>query len=112
MPIRIVAPLPLLIALAVVGSLLGSIIGTRLPRMPSRSTSRFNAIAAGAGLALIAEIIAVLTLRGGSKFILFGFDLDPQQLLTTPALGLLVGLYRFRSGDKFGTILGIKLPKG
>jgi len=49
----------------------------------------------------IAEVLGIMLVYGGSEFRLFGFELDPYQLLPVGAIGALVGLVGFRNADDF-----------
>jgi hypothetical protein len=109
--LRIAMPFLLLLAFAAIGSFVGALAAFFLPSDPSGQTKKKVSIGVAVLLALIGESIGVLVSITNSKIVLFGIDLDARQVLPAFVLGALVGLYGYRSADKYGEIFGLKLPK-
>ena len=108
--LRIAIPFWLLLIVASIGAVLGAVAGLILPSNPSRQTTKKAAICVAIVLSLIGESIGVLISLTNSKIVIFGLDLDARQLLPCFVLGAMIGLYGFRTADKYGAILGLKLP--
>jgi hypothetical protein len=50
----------------------------------------FKALGLAVGLSAVIEILALVLAAGGSKVVIFGFDLDPRQFLPTIVIAILV----------------------
>jgi len=106
LPIRFVPSIWHLAVALVLGALLGSVtLGSAVlvwrqahrshsarPRWPWISTFLF-----AVGLALILEALGLVLVHGGSRFQLFGFTLDPNQLLPAFLIGAFSGLFNLRT---------------
>jgi hypothetical protein len=82
----------------------GAIAGSLLAQLSKTTGDRRKCYAAFAVALLsagIAEVLGIVLVYGGSEFRLFGFELDPYQLLPVGAVGALVGLIGFRNADDF-----------
>lgn len=101
-PVRFEPSLLNLIAALVIGSLLGMFASQFLPGV----WQGWRTLPKQAGRALlfsaVAEIIAMLLVGLGSRFVIFTFDLDPWQFLPVLVIGLLVS-----GGKKLLDVIGI-----
>jgi hypothetical protein len=91
------------LALAVcIGALIGSLLALLLPKKKSsQSPAWYKAVMIAIGFGITAEAVTMILVNGNSEFRLFGFELDPYQLMPASLIGLLVGLKGFRSADDF-----------
>lgn len=96
----------LLLAVAC-GSQIGSAIVMLLSSDSAHKGKKWKAFVVAFLLSASAEIIGLILVNQGSKFVLLGLDLDPRQLLPAVFIGVLVGLYGFRNVKKYGKVLGI-----
>jgi hypothetical protein len=85
---------------AIAGSLLAQLGKTSVDGMKWYKAFVVALLCAG-----IAEVLGIMLVYGGSEFRLFGFELDPYQLLPVGAIGALVGLVGFRNADDFLKLL-------
>jgi hypothetical protein len=89
--------------------LAGAIAGSLLAQLGKKNSvdgvKWYKAFAVALLASGIAEVLGIIMVSGGSEFRLFGFELDPYQLLPVFAIGALVGLVGFRNADAFLKIL-------
>jgi hypothetical protein len=85
--------------------LIGAIVGSLLAQLTKKTNADgmkwYKAFAVALLASGIAEVLGILLVYGGSEFRLFGFELDPYQLLPVGAVGALVGLVGFRNANDF-----------
>ncbi len=89
---------------AIAGSLLAQLVRKKsVDAMKKNAYGRkwYEAFAVALLASAIAEVLGIVMVYGGSEFRLFGFELDPYQLLPVAAVGALVGLFGFRNADDF-----------
>jgi hypothetical protein len=88
--------------------LLGTMLGTLLLLLTKRVTwwrSWSGATVAALLVGVVFELIGMLLVAGGSKFLLFGYSLDPWQTVPVALLGVGVGLLGTKSVDRLkGTL--------
>lgn len=83
------------------GAIAGSLLA-QLGKKPGADDMKwYRAFAVALLASVIAEVLGIMLVYGGSEFRLFGFELDPYQLLPVAAVGALVGLLGFRNADDF-----------
>ncbi len=90
-----------LILAVLVGAIAGSLLGQFGKNPDVDSTKWYKAFGVALLASGIAEVLGIMLVYGGSEFRLFGFELDPYQLLPVGAIGALVGLVGFRNADDF-----------
>lgn len=83
-----------------IGALVGNAVGLLFPADKDR-LKWYQAMPIAIGLGIIAEVVGMILVSGNSEFRLFGFELDPYQLLPASLIGILVGLAGFRRADAF-----------
>jgi hypothetical protein len=71
------------------GSLLGTLAGQFLPKMWKGWRMALNRTLRGLVFSTVAEVLALLLVGLGSRFVIFTFDLDPWQVLPVTVIGLL-----------------------
>lgn len=89
-----------LILSVLAGAITGSLLA-QLGRTSGDGMKWYNAFAVALLCAGIAEVMGIVLVYSGSEFRLFGFELDPYQLLPVGVIGTLVGLVGFRNADDF-----------
>ncbi len=102
--IRFVPSIWWLLLMVCLGSALGSLVALLDPKGAPGMRNWLKALTAGLILALIVELLGVILVSGGSKFVLLGFDLDPFQIFPVITAGFIVGLTGYRSADLFKKI--------
>jgi hypothetical protein len=90
-----------LILSVLVGAIAGSLLAQLVKKSNGDGMKWYRAFAVALLAAGIAEVLGIILVYGGSEFRLFGFELDPYQLLPVAAVGSLVGLVGFRNADDF-----------
>ena len=94
-------PLWSLILSVLVGAIAGSLLAQLGKKTSADGMKWYKAFAVALLASGIAEVFGIILVYGGSEFRLFGFELDPYQLLPVAAVGALVGLVGFRNADDF-----------
>ena len=84
-----------------VGAIVGSLLAQLIKKSNGDGLKWYKAFAVALLASGIAEVLGIIMVYGGSEFRLFGFELDPYQLLPVAAVGALVGLVGFRNADDF-----------
>jgi hypothetical protein len=97
-PLRFRPSILTLLAALVVGTLLGSLIPLLAKRSGLLTWSRATATAIV--VAIILELAGIFLVANNSKFVLFGFNLDPWQTLPVLLLGIANGLLGFEAAKK------------
>jgi len=97
-PVRFQPNLPALAAALVIGVLLGSLVLLSRRRVTIWKPW-LRALATALLVAIILELIGMFLVAKDSKFVLFGFNLDPWQSLPVVLLGTGVGLFGMKSAD-------------
>jgi hypothetical protein len=105
-PVRFEPSLLNLLAALVMGSLLGTLASQFLPGVWKDTRSLLQQTGRALLFSLVAEIIAMLLVGLGSRFVIFTFDLDPWQFLPVLVIGLLVS-----GGKKLLDMVGIGKEK-
>lgn len=90
-----------LILSVLVGAIAGSLLAQLIKKTNADAMKWYKAFAVALLASGIAEVLGIILVYGGSEFRLFGFELDPYQLLPVAAVGALVGLLGFRNADDF-----------
>jgi hypothetical protein len=90
-----------LILSVLVGAAVGSLLAQLVMAKNVDGMKWYRAFAVALLASGIAEVLGIMLVYGGSEFRLFGFELDPYQLLPVAAVGALVGLVGFRNADSF-----------
>lgn len=88
----------LLIAL-LAGVSLGAALAFVVPRLARPGTKRVRFIASALLAALVLELVGMFLVAQNSRFVLFGFDLDPWQTLPTALVGIGAGILGSRVAD-------------
>lgn len=101
-PVRFEPSLLNLFAALVIGSLLGTFASQFLPGVWQGWRTLLQQAGRALLLSVVAEIIALLLVGLGSRFVIFTFDLDPWQFLPVLVIGLLVS-----GGKKLLDVIGI-----
>ncbi len=91
LPVRLLPSIWSLFVVVIGGSFAGVAFCSLLPSN-SKSTVTPRAVAAAAAFGVIAEMISILFVVGGSKLVVFGLELNPSQLLTAFLVGFASGL--------------------
>jgi hypothetical protein len=90
-PVRFTPSFWALILAVAIGLVLGFATSLLLDKDKRASRdSAFRALGVAIGLSAVAEIFALVLAAGGSKVVIFGFDLDPRQFLPTVVIAILV----------------------
>jgi hypothetical protein len=100
-PIRFQPSFWSLILSVLVGAIVGSLLAQLVKKANAPGMKWYRAFAVALLASAIAEVLGIVLVYGGSEFRLFGFELDPYQLLPVAAIGALVGLVGFRNADDF-----------
>jgi len=90
-----------LILSVLAGAVVGSLLAQLIKKGNGDGIKWYKAFAVALLASGIAEVLGIIMVYGGSEFRLFGFELDPYQLLPVGAIGALVGLVGFRNADDF-----------
>ena len=106
-PVRFVPNIWTLMLAVIIGALTGSFGSLLDPKRVKGTTAWLATLFWSVVLSLVAEIVGAVLVAGGSKFVLFGFDLNPFEMLPAALIGLLIGLTGVRSTQKLREIVGI-----
>jgi hypothetical protein len=93
-PVRFEPSFPSLFLAATIGSVLATVLSQLLPSAWKTWRAFLRQLVVSWGLAIVVEAFAMLLVQLGSKLVLFGFELDPWQVLPTLFIGF------FASGGK------------
>lgn len=100
-PIRFKPSFWSLLLAVLLGSIVGGLLGQLIPRAEEVQATWYRALLVAVLASLLTEALGIILVFGKSQFRLFGFELDPYQLLPVTVIGALVGLYGFRRADDF-----------
>ena len=94
------APDPVVLFLTLVaGVLLGCLVTFLVPKLAPKRTGRWRAFAIALALGSVLELVGMFLVANDSRFVLFGFDLDPWQTLPTALVGIGVGVMGLRAAE-------------
>jgi hypothetical protein len=93
-------PDPFVLFLALVlGVLLGCTVAFLVPRLAPRRMGRLRAFGIALAIGTVLELVGMFLVANDSRFVLFGFDLDPWQTLPTALVGIGVGVMGTRAAE-------------